>query len=208
MSWQTIGLFVAMETVLCLTPGPAVLLILSQALARGARASIWSAFGILAGNTMYFLLSASSLGALLLASYDLFFWVKWLGAAYLVWLGLGAIFGRAEVLAARPAAGPPQARRRMLLNGFVLQAANPKALLFFTALLPQFVDPHDPVAPQIAVLGGLSVVIELAVLASYGAAAGRVSRFARTPRFARLANGLAGSMLLAAGIGLANLRRP
>lgn len=207
MSWQTIGLFVAMETMLCLSPGPAVLLVLSQALARGGRASIWSAYGILAGNTFYFFLSATSLGALLLASYDLFFAVKWLGAAYLIWLGAASILGHAEGLAVRPAAGPPQTRRRLLFNGFVLQTANPKALLFFTALLPQFIDPAHAVAPQVAVLAGLSVSIELVVLACYGAAAGRVSRFARQPRFARLANGAAGMLLIGAGVGLAALRR-
>ena len=100
--------FAVTETALCLTPGPAVLLVLSQALTRGTRASLWSNAGILAGNTFYFLLSATGLGAVLLASYDVFFAIKWLGAAYLVWLGVRAFFGRSATLWG-PVAGAPAA---------------------------------------------------------------------------------------------------
>lgn len=207
MRWETWTVFVATETVLCLVPGPAVLLVLSQALLRGGPASLWSSLGILAGNTAYFILSATSLGAILLASYDLFFAVRWIGAGYLVWLGLATFFGKASVLAAAPAPDRQSSRGRMFANGFVLQAANPKALLFFTALLPQFIDPHGPVAMQVAILAATSVGIELVVLGAYGFAAGRASVWAAQPHAARLTNRVAGSLLIVAGAGMALLRR-
>lgn len=207
MRWETWTVFVATETVLCLVPGPAVLLVLSQALARGGPASLWSSLGILAGNTAYFILSATSLGAVILASYDLFFAVRWLGAGYLVWLGVTTFFGRSSVLSVSPASDTRAGRGRMFWNGFVLQASNPKALLFFTALLPQFIDPHGPVALQVAILAVTSVGIEFVVLGAYGFTAARASRWASRTEAARLTNRVAGSLLIAAGAGMALIRR-
>src|SRR4030095_11552888 len=103
--WETWGLFVVTETLLCLTPGPAVLFVLAQGLGHGGGAPLWASLGILAGNTFYFVVSATSLGAVLVASYDAFFAIKWAGAAYLVWLGLCALRGRGTVLAVRHAGG-------------------------------------------------------------------------------------------------------
>lgn len=207
MAWELWLLFAVTETALCLTPGPAVLLVLSQGLARGTRASICPNLGILAGNALYFLLSATGLGAVLVASYALFATIRWVGAAYLVWLGIAAFRGRSAVLSAGPAPGAPAGAGRMFANGFVLQVANPKALVFFTALLPQFIDPRGPVIRQVAILAATSVVIEFGVLLLYGALAGRATALASRPRFTTLANRLAGTMLVAAGVSTAAIRR-
>jgi len=206
MNWEAWALFAATEAALCLTPGPAVLLVLSQALGRGTWSSVWSNLGILAGNTMYFALSATSVGALLFASYELFSIVRWVGAAYLIWLGISAFRGTARVFSPQPSDGLPIRRGRIFVNGFVLQAANPKALVFFTALLPQFIDPHGSVTLQVTILAVTSVMIEFFVLLGYGALAGRLTTLARRPGFARLANWTAGSMLIGAGVGMARLR--
>jgi homoserine/homoserine lactone efflux protein len=132
MTWQVWTFFAVTETALCFLPGPAVLFVLSQALNRGARLTIWSILGIIAANTVYFVLSATGIGAILVASYDVFFAVKWIGAAYLIWLGVTAFFGRSQILSVAPAAPSRAPIGRMFVNGFILQMSNPKALLFFT----------------------------------------------------------------------------
>ena len=207
MSWQIWWMFAVTETALCFVPGPAVLLVLSQALQRGTTKALWSIFGILSANTFYFVLSATGIGAILLASYELFLAVKWIGVCYLLWLGVGAFFGTSQHLSVSTTADRQSGSRSLLTGGFILQMSNPKALVFFSALLPQFVNPHAPVWPQVAILAATSVVIEFVVQVFYASVAGRATAFATKPRFVRLLNRVSGSLLVAAGLGMAALRR-
>lgn len=207
MTWEIWTAFVLVETALCLTPGPAVLLVLSQALTRGAAKAVWSITGILAANTVYFILSATGVGAILMASYDIFFAIKWIGAAYLVWLGVSAFLGKSKSLSIRAADAAPVHGARLFLNGFILQMSNPKTLVFFTALVPQFIAPHAPIVPQVAILAVTSIVIEFAVQMFYAVLAGRAAHLAAQPRFARWTDRVAGTLLIGAGIGMAALRR-
>jgi homoserine/homoserine lactone efflux protein len=207
MTWQIWLAFVTIEAVLCITPGPAVLFVLSQAIQRGPAKSVWGIGGILGANATYFALSATSLGAVIVASYRLFFLIKWLGAAYLVYLGVRGVFGKTLVMSLPEPIESSRTSPRILRDGFFLQAANPKALLFFTAILPQFIDAHRNVVFQILVLGISSFVVEFFVLSAYGQLAGRALATARSPRFEKLTNRIAGSLLIGAGIGLAGLRR-
>jgi homoserine/homoserine lactone efflux protein len=208
MNWTVWWLFVPVETVLCLTPGPAVLLVLATALRRGPRASIASTIGILSANSIYFALSATGLGAVLLASYRIFFLIKWAGAAYLIYLGVKALlsksgaFGNPEVAGASTRSAP-----QLFMDGLLLQLSNPKAIVFFAALLPQFIDPKGDLVMQVVVLGITSLIIESLVLLCYGLAAGRASAVARQPRYARWTNRVSGVLLIGAGSGVAALRR-
>jgi homoserine/homoserine lactone efflux protein len=206
MTWQIWLLFVITEAVLSMTPGPAVLFVLSQAIRCGAGKSVWGSWGILSANAMYFAFSATSLGAIIVTSYKLFFLIKWIGAAYLVYLGLSSMFGK-TFIALLEARGDTVTGPRILRDGFFLQAANPKALLFFTAILPQFIDVRHNVALQILILGVSSILVEFAILFAYGELAGRALSAARNPRFGKLTNRVAGSLLIGAGVGLARLRR-
>jgi len=209
MNWTLWWLFVPTELVLCLTPGPAVLLVLATALRRGPGASAASTLGILAANTIYFALSATGLGAVLLASYRIFFLVKWAGAAYLIYLGVRALVSKADTLdKTEAAAGAGRSFQRLFMDGLLLQLSNPKAIVFFAALLPQFIDPKGDLLLQVAVFGITSVVIESVVLLCYGLAAGRAIAAARQPRYARWTNRVSGILLIGAGTGLAGLRRP
>jgi threonine/homoserine/homoserine lactone efflux protein len=208
MNWTLWWLFVPTEIILCLTPGPAVLLVLATALRGGPRPSVAATSGILTANTIYFAISATSLGALLLASYRLFFLVKWIGAAYLFFQGAKALFWNSIPLGAPESApGAGRSSWRLFADGLLLQLSNPKAIVFFTALLPQFIDPKGRLALQVFVLGLTGVCIEFLVLLSYGLAAGRAMAVARQPRYARWTNRISGMFLIGAGGGLALLRR-
>jgi homoserine/homoserine lactone efflux protein len=200
-------LFVITEAVLDLTPGPAVLLVLSQAVRRGASKSVWASLGILSANAMYFVLSATSLGAIIASSYKLFQVIKWAGAAYLVYLGLKCFFSNASTLTLEDKRAEKSSSPRIWLDGFLLQAANPNSLLFFTAILPQFLDPHASIALQVLILGVTSITVEFFVLFAYGQLAGRAVTVFEDPRLSKTLDRVAGSLLIAAGLGLARLNR-
>jgi homoserine/homoserine lactone efflux protein len=201
MSLETWLAFCLFETVLCFTPGPAVLFVVSVALTRDARAGMAAALGILVTNAFYIAISATGVAALILASARLFEALKWLGAGYLVWVGLRMLLSRGTA-AGEPA---PQRVQRAFLRGLVVQGVNPKALVFFVALLPQFVDPAAPVAWQMFVLGASSTVIEFFVLMLYVAFAVRARRLAGVHLAGPLER-VGGGFLVAAGARLALLR--
>jgi homoserine/homoserine lactone efflux protein len=206
MTLQAWALFCLTETLLCLNPGPSTLLVLSVALTRGQVAALFASLGVLAANAVYFALSASGLLAVHAVSERAFLAIKWAGAAYLIWLGVRMIlrsFRAPPESGSAPAAEPA---RRSFFQGFTTQAANPNLLVYFAAILPQFVDARQPLPGQVAILAGSSFVIELAVLSIYAALASHAGRRA-APRFRRIAERCAGGLLIAAGAGLAALRR-
>jgi len=196
-------LFAVTEALLCLTPGPAVLFVISHGLTRGGAASLWANVGILSGNTFYFLLSALGLGAMLLASHDFFSVIRYAGAVYLTVLGIQTMRGDGLAVDGTDATERAHSGWRTWARGFALQVANPKALVFFVALLPQFIDTARPVAPQVAILAATSVLIEFVVLAGYGYLAARASALAHRPRFVKRTNLASGIMLIVAGAGVA-----
>ena len=206
MTLEAWALFCLTETVLCLSPGPSALLVMSLGLTRGQAASVRATLGVLAANAFYFALSGSGLVAVHAQSREVFFAVKWAGAAYLIWLGLRTI---ARTFRTRPASARLPAAtegRRAFWQGLVTQGANPNLLVYFTAILPQFVDPAHRLPGQVATLAFSSFAVEFAVLSAYGALAFRAGRRA-APRFRLAFERVGGGLLIAAGAGLASLRR-
>jgi homoserine/homoserine lactone efflux protein len=203
MTLHTWLLFVLMDLLLSLTPGPAVLFVVSQGLRHGRKPAVAANLGILTANSIYFALSAAGLGAVLLASHEVFTVIRYVGASYLIYLGVRTFFSGGLALPSENGAEPDAPTGvRVWMRGVSLQAANPKALLFFAALLPQFIRPESNPAGQILILGITSVVVEFFVLGGYGIFAAAASRRAREPRFARLTSRLSGAMLIGAGAGI------
>lgn len=166
-TWLT---FTILELLLCLSPGPAVMFISGTAAERGARPALAATVGVLLANLLYFTLSGSGVAAVLLASPLLFLILRWAGSAYLLYLGIRMLietYRSATVGATPPQPGLPAASHTWVLPGFLVQTLNPKAIAYFVALLPQFIDPAHALLPQMLILTGTSVVVEAAVLGGY-----------------------------------------
>ncbi|MFZ6644106.1 LysE family translocator [Undibacterium sp. TJN25] len=200
MTMQSWLLFTATEAALSLSPGPAVMMVVAYGISRGWRMSLFVTLGILSGNAIYFAVSATGIGSLILASPTLFLAIKWLGAAYLVYLGLSAIFGRPSPITISRLEGKPQSGRRIYLNALMLQLTNPKTLLMFVAILPQFIDPHQPVGLQMSILAACSMIPEFFILLGYGMLASKASHWATQPRYSVITERIVGTLVLAAGI--------
>jgi threonine/homoserine/homoserine lactone efflux protein len=160
------------------------------------------AAGLQLGNAAWFLLSALGLTGVLLASSTLFAIIKWVGAAYLMYLGSKLFIARP-----RPVACGAVSRRSLALQGFVTQIGNPKAMIFFGALLPQFFDPGVSHAQQFLLFGAVVLCIDYSVLLAYGALAHYGAKLSGTPGVLRWFDRIAGIFLVGAGIRLAAFMR-
>ncbi len=198
VNWDTFWLYVLAEAALSLSPGPAVMLVIACGLAYGVRKSLYATLGILSANAIYFAISATALGAVLLTSKSFFVAVKWIGAAYLIYIGLSALFGRPSPIAIAPEERSGGSPSRLFLSGLTLQLANPKTLIFFASILPQFVDPRLAVGAQMVWLAIGSIMPEFCILAGYGYLASRAARLTADPGFARVTERAAGALVLGA----------
>lgn len=191
------------------TPGPAVLLALRNGATRGFRAGLYSTLGNQIGLLLLAGASILGLGVILHTSAWLFTVVKWVGAAYLVFLGWRMLRSRDGLDLGNATQGdaPPAGDAQMLRLGLWVSLTNPKAILFFGALFPQFVQPEQPLLPQFATLVSLSVCASVSCLLTYVWLASRARRWLQRPRAALWINRVAGSVFIGFGLVLAGLRR-
>jgi homoserine/homoserine lactone efflux protein len=206
MSLKLLLVFAVTELVMSLTPGPAVLLVISQGMRAGFKPSLRGTLGIEVGNTIYFVLSALGLGALLVASANLFQVIRWLGVAYLILLGLKMLIFKRKVEDKIEPVVTTRESAKLFFQGLVTQLVNPRALVFFTALLPQFISPGSRVVQQFVVLGIVSIAVEVPVLATYGWLAARGGKLI-PEKLSFLPDRIAGACLVGAGAGLASMRK-
>jgi homoserine/homoserine lactone efflux protein len=165
-------------------PGPAVIFVMSQAAWRGARAGAMAGLGIQTSNAVYFVLSGLGLAGVIAASGTAFMIIKWLGAAYLLWLGVVAIRQSfRKDMAATLSVG------KQSLNGYrdgmLVGFGNPKSILYFVALLPQFIDPAGPILQQTLFLGAIAICIDFTADLAYAFAGGALSRTLNRPSIRR-----------------------
>jgi homoserine/homoserine lactone efflux protein len=200
MTLQTLLLFTAAELLFSASPGPAVMLVSAQGFRGGFRAAMAANLGILTGNAIYIALSALGLGALIAASAMAFTVIKILGASYLIFLGCRILWRAGKDDAqARPAARP-------YAQAVFTQLSNPKAMLYFGAFLPQFLDPHKMLAPQYAEMFAVICIGETLILGSYGWLASRGARIAGKT-FALWRDRVSGAIFIAIGAIFAVARR-
>lgn len=178
-------------------PDTSQLLIISNSMRHGLRRSLWTVAGDLSANVLQMSAAAFGLAALIATSATAFFWIKWLGVAYLAWIGLSLMLQKAET-----ADAPQTAGRRLYAQGFFTSLANPFAVVFFAALFPQFIDPSLPVLPQLLILGGTYLVVDGIILLLWGWAAGRAKGWLSGAGPARI-NLICGALMVAAAALLA-----
>jgi homoserine/homoserine lactone efflux protein len=205
MAHGTWLLFLAVSLAAVATPGPAMLAILGHALARGARATIPVVLGNVLGAVLLIAASVAGLSALLAAVPHGLEVLKWAGCAYLLWLGLAAFRGEN----AHDATGRSAVRNGGLARGILIAFSNPKALLFFGAVLPQFVDAARPALPQFAAMATTFAVLELAATATVTFAAQALAPLLTRAPVARRIRRTGGAILIAAAalVALAPVRR-
>jgi threonine/homoserine/homoserine lactone efflux protein len=199
----TIGLFVVAALGLLLFPGPAVLYITTRSATQGRRAGLASVLGVELGSLTHALAAALGLSALLLSSALAFSAVKYLGAAYLIYLGLRALVSGQE--AAESLMPAPRSLSRLCANGFLVQLLNPKTALFFYAFLPQFVDPaRGAAAEQMLVLGMICVALAATTDSLYALLGSSVGRWlTRNARVRHRQRFVTGGIYIALGVGAA-----
>jgi homoserine/homoserine lactone efflux protein len=192
--------------VLSLSPGPGVFSSISSGLHHGFRLGLWNGVGMQVANLLMVIVVALGLGTILIASEALFTVVKWLGVIYLVYLG--AVTWRAAPKSFEED-GDDGARtaREVFMRGFWVNATNPKGIIFFAAILPQFIDVALPQAAQYAILAGTTFAVDLVIMMGYTAVAAKVLRVMSDPRHLRWVNRGIGGAFVAAGVALAGFRR-
>lgn len=197
-----LGFFVVAALLLLITPGPAVLYIVARSMDQGRRAGLVSMLGVHVGTLVHIGAAAAGLSALLMASATAFSIVKYLGAVYLVYLGVRRLCEQTTPTAARP---PAVRLGRAFVDGFVVNLLNPKTALFFLAFLPQFVDvSRGRVGVQIVVLGSIFVALGMFTDGLYAVGAGTAARWLRaSPRFLASERWISGSMYIGLGVAAA-----
>lgn len=200
--WSSLGLFMLAALVLLLTPGPAVLYIVTRSIDQGRRAGLVSVLGVHVGTLAHILAAAAGISAVLAASATAFSVVKYLGAAYLVYIGVRRLLDRTP-LAVTP--GEPRRLRRAFTDGVIVNVLNPKTGLFFLAFLPQFVTvSRGHVGEQIVALGVVFVLLGAITDSLYAIGAGSAAQWLRgSPRFLASERWISGSLYIGLGVAAA-----
>lgn len=205
MSLNTwLGFFVACWLI-SLSPGAGAIKSMSTGLRYGYRKGLYNILGLQLGVLFLVAVAAVGLGALLAASTLAFNVVKWFGVAYLVWLGIAQWRSRAETIRFEPDHGATP--RRLVLEGFLVNASNPKGVIFMLAVLPQFIDPSAAQLPQYLICSASLVLTDVVVMSGYTLLAARVLRALRAPHHLRWMNRTFGGLFVLAGVLLAGFRR-
>ncbi|RUM97387.1 LysE family translocator [Pseudaminobacter arsenicus] len=190
--------FAAASAVLLIIPGPTILLVVSYALGQGWRTALPMALGVALGDFTAMTLSMLGIGALLAASATVFTILKWVGAAYLIYLGI-KLFRAGGTLNAEPRSDAVSAAK-MLGHAWLVTALNPKSITFFVAFLPQFLDRNAGFLTQMVIFEATFLALAFANAFGYALVAARARNLVRNPKAIGIFNKAGGSLLIGAGI--------
>jgi len=200
--------FVVAACIIAVSPGSGAVLSMSHGLSYGVKRTSATILGLQAGLLLVLAIAGAGVGSLLIASELAFNVVKTVGAIYLIWLGLSQWRAKAAAGEGVQAAQStlPSFRKRFMI-GFLTNATNPKGIIFMVAVLPQFIDQHQPVLLQLAILAATMFVIDLVVMHSYAALAASMQRFFREAAAIKLQNRIFGGLLMLIGGALFFVKR-
>ncbi|AGA71191.1 threonine transporter RhtB [Pseudomonas plecoglossicida] len=199
--------FFAACWVISLSPGAGAIASMSSGLQYGFWRGYWNALGLQLGLILQIAIIAAGVGAVLAASATAFQIIKWFGVAYLVYLAYkqwrALPLDMSDESAVRPIGKPLS----LVFRGFLVNVSNPKALVFMLAVLPQFINPHEPLLPQYVAITVTMVAVDMLVMAGYTGLAARVLRLLRTPKQQKRLNRTFAGLFIGAATFLATLRR-
>lgn len=193
------GAFLVAMFVMAITPGPANLFAIATGMERGKGAALISVVGMNTATLVWFACSALGLGALILAFPKAFHVLALAGAAYLVWLGLKSLWAGYKNVESH-ASATVRAGRSAFFDGFMVQIANPKILLFFSGVLPPFLDIKRPLVPQLIMFACATIGMDLISMSSYGLGGAALSTRMNEPGFRRIFSILVGVLLITAAV--------
>jgi threonine/homoserine/homoserine lactone efflux protein len=204
MSIDAFLAFAAATMILLVIPGPTILLVVSYALGQGWRAAVPLAIGVALGDFTAMTLSLFGVGALLQASATLFTVLKWIGAAYLIYLGL-KLFRASGTLDVAPVTDA-KSSLKMMGHAWIVTALNPKSITFFVAFVPQFVNHDAPFAPQALIMVATFVVLAFVNAFGYAFIAARARTTFANPTAIKIFNRTGGTLLMGAGVAAVTIR--
>jgi homoserine/homoserine lactone efflux protein len=207
MALDTWLAFFLASWIISLSPGAGAIASMSSGLQYGFLRGYWNALGLQLGLAMQIAVVAGGLGAILAASSTAFYAIKWFGVAYLVYLAIKQWRALPTDLSDDAAIRPIGKPMAMMFRGFLVNASNPKALVFMLAVLPQFVNPQAPLLIQYLILGATMICVDMVVMAGYTGLASKVLRLLRTPKQQKRMNRTFAGLFVGAAGFLASLHR-
>lgn len=207
MTHSTWLAFFAASWAISFSPGSGAISAMSAGLRFGFARGYWNTLGLILGILFQVMVVGVGLGALLATSEIAFAVVKWLGVAYLVYLGIRQMLSRAAPVASNDTTMRGGSIRELVVSGFLVNASNPKGTVFLLAVVPQFISPASALIPQYATIGLTLAFTDLVAMGVYTALAARVLRLLRNPGHIRWMNRMFGGLFILAGVWLATFRR-
>lgn len=198
--------FIGTVLIIGITPGPSVLLATANSMNYGTKKTIGTILGDLSANTLQIILSAFGLATIIISSGEVFSFIKWIGVGYLIYMGVMKIISKPKI-GDFEKINKEKSFLKLYSEGFFMSASNPKAIIFFAALFPLFIDQNIAFAPQVVVLGLTYLTIDGICLLIYVQFASRLKKSLENKQKIHLQNKIIGALLIFSGLMLSLIKR-